>query len=216
MARPAAEIEPNSRIFSSSYDLARPDPALVVEVDAHAQRRKRCGGRFLHGRWRLRSPGILPPAQPANKNDRTTVRPVCGEELFAVGEAVGLQEEAEDDRAVRRHRLVLVAGRPPDELAGAAFALVVLERALDDIGLFERGVLVQRHDGAGRELEQRGRDAVVVGVEHLDLDARKFRRLPGHIGHVEKTRGELRRILRLDVGVHDLAFCHGHGGVLHD
>jgi hypothetical protein len=35
-----------------------------------------------------------------------------------------------------------------------ALALVILERAFDHIGLFECRVLVQRHDGAGFELEQ--------------------------------------------------------------
>jgi hypothetical protein len=82
---------------------------------------------------------------------------------------------------------------------------VILERALEHVGLFERGVLVQRHDGARLELEQGGGDAAGVGIEHLDLDAGKLGRLPRHIGHVQKVRGALRRVLRLDVGVHELA-----------
>src|SRR5579859_7238834 len=77
-----------------------------------------------------------------------------GEEFFAIGEAVRLEEEAEQNCAVRRHRLVPIAGRPPDELARSAFAFVILERAFDHVGLLQCGVLVQRHDGAGRELEQ--------------------------------------------------------------
>src|SRR5262249_24545176 len=116
-----------------------------------------------------------------------------GEELRAVGKAVGLEEEAENDGTVGRHRLVLVARWPPDELARSADALVVFERALEHECLLERGVLVQRHDGAGIELEQRRGDAAVVGIEHLDPDARELGRLPRHVGHVEIARGELRR-----------------------
>ena len=52
------------------------------------------------------------------------LRPLLGEELLPVGEAVGLEEEAEDEGAIGRHRLVLVAGRPPDELTRPADALV--------------------------------------------------------------------------------------------
>src|SRR5262249_22151142 len=74
-----------------------------------------------------------------------------------------------------------------------------------------RGVLMQGDDRAGREFEQGGRDAVVVGIEHLDLDARKLGGLPGHVGHIEIMRGALRRILRIDVGMHDLALWLGHG-----
>ena len=85
-----------------------------------------------------------------------------GEESFAVGETVWLEKKAEQQSAVRRDCFVLIAGGPPDELARTAFALVVLKRALDHIGLFQRGVLMQRHDGAGIELEQSGRDAAVV------------------------------------------------------
>src|SRR5262245_30565753 len=77
------------------------------------------------------------------------LRPVLGEEPLAAGKAVWLEEEAEDDGAVGRHRLVPVAGGPPDELTRSAHALVILERALEHERLLERGVLVQRHDGAG-------------------------------------------------------------------
>ena len=70
------------------------------------------------------------------------------EKSLAVGETIGLEKEAEQHGAIRRDRLMLIAGGAPDELAWPAFALVVLERALDHVGLFQRGVLVQRHDGA--------------------------------------------------------------------
>ena len=55
---------------------------------------------------------------------------VLGEELLAAGKAIWLEEEAEDDGPVGRHRLVPVAGRPPGELTGSARALVILEGAL--------------------------------------------------------------------------------------
>jgi hypothetical protein len=61
------------------------------------------------------------------------------------------------------------------------------------------------HDGARIELEQRGGDAAVVGIEHLDADARELGRLPRHVGDVEIARGERGRVLGLDVGMHDLA-----------
>ena len=50
---------------------------------------------------------------------------------------------------------MLIAGRAPDELTRPAFAFMVLMRALDHIGLFERSVLVEWHDGARFELEKK-------------------------------------------------------------
>src|SRR5262245_57120047 len=78
------------------------------------------------------------------------LRILLSEELLAIGKAVRLEEEPKDHRAVRRYRLVLISARPPAELAGPAHALVVLKRALEHVGLLQRGVLVQRNDGAGR------------------------------------------------------------------
>src|SRR5580704_9668132 len=137
-----------------------------------------------------------------------------GEEFLAIGKTIRLEEEAEQHGAVGRHRLVLIAGRPPDELARPAFAFVIFERALDHVGLLQRSVLVQRHDGAGRELEQRGGDAVAVGIEHLDLDAGKFGLLPRQVRRIDIVRGALRRIVGLDVGMHDFAGWRGHGCLL--
>jgi hypothetical protein len=81
-------------------------------------------------------------------------RSLFREELLAIRKAVGLEEEADDNGAVGRHRLVLVAGRPPDKLTRSAYALVIFDRALEHISLFQRGVLVQRHDRARGQLEQ--------------------------------------------------------------
>ena len=59
-------------------------------------------------------------ASPVARADVTLPLAFLGEELLAVGEAVGLEEETQDQRAVGRHGLVLVAGRTPAELAGPA------------------------------------------------------------------------------------------------
>src|SRR5256714_7381932 len=88
-----------------------------------------------------------------------------GEELLAVGKAVGLEEKPENHRAIRRSCLMLVAGRPPHELTRPADAFVILDRAFEHERLLERGVLVQWHDRARIELEQGGGDAAVVGIE---------------------------------------------------
>src|SRR6266545_1893103 len=96
---------------------------------------------------------LAAPTQPTTYD---LLPPLLGEELLPVGEAVGLEEEAEDEGAVGRHRLMLIAGGPPDELTRPADAFVILDRALEHERLLQRGVLVQRHDGARIELEQGG------------------------------------------------------------
>src|SRR5262249_28680299 len=136
-----------------------------------------------------------------------------GEELLAVGKTVGLEEEAQDQSAVGGHGLVLVARRAPAELTWPAHALVILQRAFEHVSLLERGVFVQRHHGPGRQFEERGGAAFVVGIEHLDLDARKLGRFPGHVRHIDKTGGELRIGVKPDVGVNNFAWrLGGHGG----
>jgi hypothetical protein len=45
----------------------------------------------------------------------------------------------------------------------------------------------------------RAGDVAVVGIENLDLDARKLGGLPRHVRNVEIARGELRCVLGLDV-----------------
>src|SRR5438105_3705138 len=118
--------------------------------------------------------------------DFDSLLPLAGlrEELVAIGKAIGLEEEAEQDSAVRRHGFVLIAGRPPDELTRSTLSLVIFERTFDHISLLECGVFVQRHNSAGIELEQRRGDAAVVGVQHLDRDPGKPGFLPLHIGNV--------------------------------
>src|SRR5262249_8592827 len=54
---------------------------------------------------------------------KATWQPSC----FAVRKTVWLEKEAEQHRAVGRYRLVLIAGRTPDELARPTFAFVILE-----------------------------------------------------------------------------------------
>src|SRR5262249_6843132 len=151
---------------------------------------------------------------PITANRPFLLRPVLGEELLAAGQAVWLKKEAEDDGAVGRHRLVPVAGRPPDELAWSARALVILEGALEHECLLQRGVLVQRHDRARIELEQRRGHAAVVAIEHLDPNPRELGRFPWHVGDVEITRGQLRRVLGPDVGMHDRTGLRWHGSLL--
>src|SRR5205807_9876913 len=127
---------------------------------------------------------------------------VLGEELLAAGKAIWLEEEAEDDGPVGRHRLVPVAGRPPGELTGSARALVILEGALEHERLLQRGVLVQRHDRARIELEQGRGDAAVVAIKHLDPNPRELGRFPPHVGDVEVARSQLRRVLGRRAGVY--------------
>ena len=61
----------------------------------------------------------------------------------------------------------------PDEIAGGAFALVINQPALDDIGLLDIDMHVQRQLGAGRPFEQLGRQSgFLVLHEDFGLDAR--------------------------------------------
>src|SRR5580693_5607559 len=131
-------------------------------------------------------------------------------EFFTIGEPVRLQKEAEKNGAVRRHRLVLIASRPPDELARSALAFMILKRSFDHVSLLERSMFVQRHDCARLQLEECGGDAVIVGIEHFDLNAWKFGLLPRHAGSVDIMCGAFRWIFRLDIGVHDFAGWRGH------
>src|SRR5499426_1827331 len=135
------------------------------------------------------------PSQPSCRHstrrtasgERTLAFAGLGEELLAVGEPVRFQEKAEDQGAIRCPRLVLVAGRAPYELTGSAHPFVILQRALQNVGLFQCRVFVQRHDGTGLELEERRGQALLVRVQHLDLNAWKFGIFPWHVRYVQKT-----------------------------
>ena len=120
------------------------------------------------------SPEMAPERKSSSRVCRDAMQPglrfASTSRLVAIGKAIGLQEEAEQDSAVRRHGLVLIASRSPDELTRSALSLVILERAFDDISLLERSVLVQRHEGARIELEQRRGDTGVVGIQYLNRD----------------------------------------------
>src|SRR5215471_9879694 len=136
---------------------------------------------------------------------RDLLRLFLREKLLAVGKAVRLEEEAENDGPVGRHRFVLVAGWTPNKLTRSAYPFVILKGAFEHEGLLQRGVLMERYDGARIKLEQSCRDATVVGIEHLDLDAVELGLLPRHVGHVEIVRGKLRRVVGFDIGMHDFA-----------
>src|SRR6478736_1760423 len=85
--------------------------------------------------------------------------------LRPVEKPVRTHEHGQKRRAARRMRDVDVAARPPHEIARAAAPLGVFQKTFEHKGLFERGVLVQRHDGAGRHLEQDGGAPLVVAIE---------------------------------------------------
>jgi len=73
-----------------------------------------------------------------------------------------------------------VAARSPHEVTRSTAAFRVFQRSFEHEGLFERGVLVQWHDRAGRHLEQDGRAPFVVLVQDLHLYSVELRSLPGH------------------------------------
>ncbi len=50
------------------------------------------------------------------RRSRAGTLPALGKEHLPIGEAVGFEEEAQDNGAFGRHRLVPIAGRPPHEL----------------------------------------------------------------------------------------------------
>src|SRR5262249_46026148 len=71
----------------------------------------------------------------------------------AVLEDVGLAINREDDGAFVGVSLVEGAHASPDVLARPADPVVVVERALDDIGLLDLGMLVHRERGARLPLQ---------------------------------------------------------------
>src|ERR1700674_2600534 len=104
-------------------------------------------------------------------------------------EDVGLEEHRQHQRAVRRSGGVAVALWAPDVIPGGHLALVILEAALDDKGLLDLDMLVQRQFGAGLPAEDRGQEpGLVVFDEHLQPDAGARGRLPGQAADIDIAR----------------------------
>src|SRR5204863_10149500 len=109
--------------------------------------------------------------------------------------AVGLEElirhleHGEEKPALRaRPGFVPAARRPPDELAGLAFAFRADEAALEHPGLLDLDVLVVWQMGARRHAHQRGKEpAVFVYEQRFLLDARIARLLPRHVLDIQKA-----------------------------
>src|ERR1700733_5647905 len=88
---------------------------------------------------------------------------LAGEEPGTVEEPVRLVENRQENGSIGRVGDMDVSARPPNKVPGGDFTLIVLQRTFQHEGLLEIGMLVQRHDGAGRHLEQdRGSPGVVL------------------------------------------------------
>src|SRR5205085_95768 len=72
------------------------------------------------------------------------------EKFRSVEKAVRAIEHRDERRAVGSMRDMDVAARSPHEVARATAPFSVFQRSFEHEGLFERRVLVQRHDRAGR------------------------------------------------------------------
>src|ERR1044072_2168028 len=77
-----------------------------------------------------------------------------GEKLRSIEKAVRAVEYGEEHRTVRSMRDMDIAARPPHEVTRTTAALRIFQRTFEHEGLLERRVLMQRHDRAGRHLEQ--------------------------------------------------------------
>ena len=87
-----------------------------------------------------------------------------------------------------------VATRPPHEVTGSSAAFRIFQRSFEHESLFERRVLVQRHDCAGRHLEQDGRASFVVLVQDLHLDSVEVSSLPRHRRRGDEGRPKFGRV----------------------
>ena len=116
-------------------DAARTQPTLVT------------AGSALSGR--LEVAGVAPGRVPFLLED-------VGDPAALLEEPVRHLEDAEHQAAVGRPGLVAAAGRPPDEVAGGAIAVVVGEHALEHEALLGQRVLVVGQPGARRHPDQRG------------------------------------------------------------
>src|SRR5262249_44441052 len=77
----------------------------------------------------------------------------------------------------------------PDKLAGAANAVMVVKRALDDVALLDRRMLVHRQARPWLPSQKAGHLALVlVLVQDLDRDAGKLRRLPFDVLRLDVNR----------------------------
>jgi hypothetical protein len=100
--------------------------------------------------------------------------------LRSIEKTVRTVEYRDERRSVGSMRDMDVAARSPHEVTCANAAFRIFQRSFEHEGLFERGVLVQWHDRAGRHPEQDGRASFVVLVQDLHLDSVEIRSLPGH------------------------------------
>jgi hypothetical protein len=79
---------------------------------------------------------------------------------------------------MRRVRDVDVAAGAPNEVSRRHLAFVIGQRSLKHEGLFQVGVLVERHHGARSHPEKDRRTALIVLVQYLHFDAVEVGRLP--------------------------------------
>src|SRR5271170_1715239 len=107
----------------------------------------------------------------------------------AVLEDVRLAVDRKDDRTLVGMGFVERSDPPPNEFAGAADPLVVVERTLDDIGLLDLRVLVHRQGRPRFPFQEAGQLALrLVFVEHLDRDAVELRRPPSDFLRLDVNR----------------------------
>jgi hypothetical protein len=105
--------------------------------------------------------------------------------------------------------LMAAAGRPPDEVAGRAAAVIVGKRAFDHVALLAKRMLVIGQPGAGRHPDQRGHGSGrLVDEQRLGLDPREPGLLPGQLRDVDEARGG-----RPEAGmIFRIRRDRGHGG----
>ena len=116
------------------------------------------------------------------------------EKLRTIEKAVRTVEYGDEHRSVGSMRDMDVAARSPHEVTRSNAALRIFQRSFEHEGLFERRVLVQWHDRAGRHLEQDGRASLVVFVQDLHLDSVEIRSLPRHRRRGDEGRPKFGRV----------------------
>src|ERR1700733_4871325 len=99
-------------------------------------------------------------------------------------------------------RLVERPDPAPDELPRAADTVMVVERALDDKGLLDLGMLVHRQCRARLPFEETRHLALrLVFVEHLDRYPVELRRRPGNLLRLHIDRASDRGFRRARPGL---------------